>query len=83
MLRRLPRILAYAGFLPAGSETILLVEDEPLVRGVGAEVLRHQGYTVIEAANGAEALEAAFNAEGPIDLLVTDVVMPLMGGKAD
>ena len=70
-----------AGFLPTGSETILLVEDEPLVRGVGAEVLRHQGYTVIEAANGVEALEAALNADETIDLLVTDVVMPLMGGK--
>ena len=70
-----------AGFLPTGSETILLVEDEPLVRGVGAEVLRHQGYTVLEASNGVEALEAALNADEPIDLLVADVVMPLMGGK--
>ena len=69
------------GFLPTGTETILLVEDEPLVRGVGAEVLRHQGYTVIEAANGVEALEAALNADQTIDMLVTDVVMPLMGGK--
>ena len=69
------------GFLPTGSETILLVEDEPLVRGVEAEVLRHQGYTVIEAANGVEALEAAHNCDENIDLLVTDVVMPLMGGK--
>ena len=69
------------GFRPNGSETILLVEDELLVRAVGAEVLRHQGYTVIEAANGAAALEVALNADEPIDLLVTDVVMPLMGGK--
>ena len=70
-----------AGFLPTGSETILLVEDEPLVREVEAQVLRRQGYTVIEAANGVEALEAALNADEPIDLLVTDVVMPLMGGR--
>ena len=71
-----------AGFLPTGSETILLVEDEPLVRGVAAEVLRHQGYTVIEAANGVEAVEVALKSREPVDLLVTDVVMPLMGGKA-
>ena len=70
-----------AGFLLTGSETILLVEDESLVRGAEAEVLRHQGYTVMEAANGVEALEAALNADERIDLLVTDLVMPLMGGK--
>ena len=69
------------GFLPIGSETILLVEDEPLVRGVEAAVLRHQGYTVIEAANRVEAPEAVLNVDDPVDLLVTDVVMPLMGGK--
>ena len=69
------------GFLPIRSETILLVEDEPLVRGVAAEVLRHQGYKVIESANGVEALEEALKADEPIDLLVTDLVMPLMGGK--
>ena len=52
-----------------------------MVRGAGAEVLRHQGYTVVEAANGVEALKPALSADEPIDLLVTDVVMPFMGGK--
>ena len=69
------------GFLPSGSESILLVEDEPAVRKMISEVLRRQGYAVTEASNGAEALSMAQGQTNEaIDLLLTDVVMPLMGG---
>ena len=67
--------------LPVGSETILLVEDEPSVRNVTAALLRGQGYNVIEASNGTEAVRLATEPTGPcLHLLLTDVVMPLMGG---
>ena len=67
---------------PRGSETILLVEDEPAVRTLAARVLREQGYVVIEAPQGDAALaQAAAYAAGAIDLLLTDVVMPGMSGK--
>lgn len=65
----------------SGTETIMLVDDEPMVRDIAARVLRSQGYRVLEASNGAEALHIQSEWEGNIDLLVTDVVMPLMGGK--
>jgi PAS domain S-box-containing protein len=68
---------------PRGAETILLVEDEEAVRTLNARVLRAQGYTVLEAANGVQALEMARSPGAePINLLLTDIVMPLMGGKA-
>jgi len=60
--------------------TVLLVEDEPMVRTVASHALADAGLTVIEAANGEQALERARAHEGPIDLLVTDVVMARMGG---
>jgi two-component system, cell cycle sensor histidine kinase and response regulator CckA len=62
-------------------ETVLLVEDEPAIRTAIARVLRSNGYKVIEASNGGEALRVADAAEGTIDLLLTDVMMPGMGGK--
>ena len=64
-----------------GSETILLVEDEPGVRAIGKELLEMNGYTVLEAGDGAEALELAARFEGEIDLLVSDVIMPQVGGR--
>jgi PAS domain S-box-containing protein len=65
-----------------GSETILLAEDDKFVRTLSARVLRDQGYTVIEASNGEDALNLVRNhADQVIHLLMTDVVMPRMGGK--
>ncbi|NWF91299.1 MAG: response regulator [Syntrophaceae bacterium] len=67
--------------LPSGKETILLVEDEPSVKGFAARVLSESGYHLLEAANGHEAFRIAQEYAGKIDLLLTDVVMPQMGGK--
>ncbi len=60
--------------------TVLIVEDEEQVRGIAAAVLRGRGYQVYSAANGQEALEIASSIATPLDLLVTDVIMPKMGG---
>ena len=64
-----------------GSETILLVEDEAGVRDLAHEFLKEAGYKVLEANDGAEALEVAGRYAGTIDLLLTDMVMPRMSGK--
>jgi len=64
-----------------GVETILLVEDEELVRNLSRQVLETCGYKVIEARDGFEALEFCRRDEQNIDLLLTDVVMPLMSGR--
>lgn len=64
-----------------GAETILLVEDEPAVRKATRLMLELQGYRVWEAANGQEALDLVRTLPDPIDLLVTDVVMPGIGGR--
>jgi two-component system cell cycle sensor histidine kinase/response regulator CckA len=67
--------------LPQGTETVLLAEDEPSLRQLMGRVLRMQGYTILEAADGNEALAMA-QANGPkIQLLVTDVIMPGLSGK--
>ena len=63
-----------------GRETILLVEDEPAVRGLVHETLRLHGYKVLEARHGIEALLTSAKYAGPIHLLLTDVVMPQMSG---
>jgi CheY-like chemotaxis protein len=66
--------------LSQGSETILVVEDERLVRTLVYQILKRAGYRVLEAQNGAEALRLAIQHQGKLHLLLTDVVMPLMGG---
>jgi len=66
--------------LPRGNETILLVEDEEEVRKLAAQVLMKQGYKVLEAPHGNDALLVCKQHEGPIQLVVTDVVMPGMNG---
>ena len=65
---------------PTGHETILLVEDEEAVRAFARRVLDGLGYTVLEASAGQDALEVATRHPGPIDLLLTDVLMPQLRG---
>jgi CheY-like chemotaxis protein len=67
--------------IPGGTETILLIEDEEMVRDIGLHTLRAHGYTVLEATNGVEALQKVQGKLDGIDLVVTDVVMPQMGGQ--
>ena len=62
-------------------ETVLIAEDESMVRSLAARVLSDRGYTVLVASNGAEALKTAREYAGKIHLLLTDVVMPEMNGK--
>jgi len=65
-----------------GNETVLVVEDEASVRALTSRILRERGYNILQASNGNEAFEIARKYEGVIHLLITDVVMPGMGGKA-
>ncbi len=69
------------GDLPRGTETVLVAEDEPAVRALTCRVLRGCGYAVLEAGGAGEAARAAGAHPGPIHLLVTDVVMPGVGGR--
>jgi signal transduction histidine kinase len=64
-----------------GNETVLVVEDEELVRKLVSEVLRRAGYQVLEAQDGAEALEVHEKYAGTVQLLLTDVIMPRMNGR--
>jgi PAS domain S-box-containing protein len=74
-----PRIPITASF--RGEETVLLVEDEDVLRGLLAKFLRLYGYTVLEARHGGEALLTCERHQGPIHVMVTDVVMPQMSGR--
>jgi two-component system cell cycle sensor histidine kinase/response regulator CckA len=67
--------------MPKGEETILLVEDERIVRELAAKMMKRLNYNVLNASNGNEALEIAQNYSGIISLLITDVVMPGMNGR--
>ena len=67
--------------VPRGSEVVLLVEDEDGVRRLTRSILERAGYTVIEARHGKEGLSVCETHEGPIDLLLTDVLMPGIGGR--
>jgi hypothetical protein len=67
--------------IPRGSETILVVEDEEDVRKLAVRVLKKQGYKVLEAPQGGDALLICEKHEGLIHLLLTDVVMPKMSGR--
>jgi CheY-like chemotaxis protein len=70
------------GPLPRGTETVMVVEDEPALRQLACRLLMAQGYEVLPAGNGLEALGVARNHRGaPIRLVITDVIMPLMDGK--
>ncbi|MBI4458754.1 MAG: response regulator, partial [Acidobacteria bacterium] len=64
-----------------GSETILVAEDEEMLRELAREFLASSGYTVLEAGNGEQAIEISGRHQGPIHLLMTDAVMPRMGGR--
>ncbi len=84
----LPRAIHAAEVAPAGrparavgAERLLIVEDERPVRELLARMLRRYGYTVSEAEDGAQALEMLHGARGEFDLLITDMVMPRMGGR--
>jgi len=72
---------AVAAAPPEGSETVLLVEDEEMVRSFVRQILQQQGYQVLTANNGEEALQLSKDYKGRIDLLLTDVVMPGISGR--
>jgi DNA-binding NtrC family response regulator len=70
------------GDAPAPAATVLLVEDESGVRELMRRILTRAGYHVLTARDGEEGVRASAEHRGPIDLLVTDVIMPIMGGRA-
>ncbi len=84
----LPRIQGQLGEVPhredaarGGRDTVLLVEDEPLVRATAVRVLQSRGYVVLQASVASEAIELATNYDGTIHLLLSDVILPGMNGR--
>lgn len=75
------RQLTEAVSIEAGTETVLLVEDDRAVRSLARRVLNANGYTVLDAADGNEAIEISGRSVQPIKLLITDVIMPGMNGR--
>jgi signal transduction histidine kinase/CheY-like chemotaxis protein len=75
-----PKVVQNVFNFRSGGETILLVEDDPALRKMAVEVLRDTGYKVVIAQSGAEALKIVARHRGPLDVLLTDVVMPGMTG---
>ena len=75
-------VVEKVGRAAQGNETILLVEDDEVVRKLVREVLDNEGYRLLEAANGVAALSICAQYEEPIHLLLTDVIMPEMNGRA-
>jgi PAS domain S-box-containing protein len=75
-----PEAVSVPGRLQTGTETVLLVEDETMVRNLLAGMMERSGYRMLTAASGEEAANVAANYQGPIHLMVTDVVMPGIGG---
>jgi CheY-like chemotaxis protein len=69
------------GSTTASAATILLVDDEAALRGLVKRILERSGYTVLEAEHGVQALERCASHDAPIDLVVSDLVMPMMGGR--
>jgi CheY-like chemotaxis protein len=67
--------------MPKGTETVLLVEDDPTLRTLTRHILRGCGYTLLEASDGPDAVRVAEDHAGPIHLLLTDLVMPHLGGR--
>jgi CheY-like chemotaxis protein len=67
-------------YVARGTETVLFVEDDPAVRRIGMRILTEQGYQLLSASSGAEAVRLASEHSGPIHLLLTDVVMPHLSG---
>ncbi|HEY8468590.1 MAG TPA: PAS domain S-box protein [Longimicrobiales bacterium] len=76
-----PAVVAQEVAALSGDETILLVEDEAAVRALARQILERKGYRVITAQHGAEALQLARDSAEPVDLLLTDLVMPHMDGR--
>jgi len=77
-----PPLVASVGALPGRGETVLVAEDDPSVRTLVKSVLERNGYRVLVAEDGVAALELAREEKGRIDLLLSDVVMPGMNGRA-
>ncbi|HWG44855.1 MAG TPA: PAS domain S-box protein [Gemmataceae bacterium] len=77
-----PRPTSSESAPPDGVETLLLVEDEDGLRALASHTLRQRGYHILEASNGEEALEVSRRHAQPIHLLLSDVVMPKLGGHA-